>query len=277
MNWNSENLSLLGLHATEIAILDNLKTAKNVHQIAKETKLSRTGINHCLKNLIKKDLVAAVKKGSRQFYIAPTMGQLGMHLQRIVDEIVITDSVKKGVRIKTSTETEFKIYYGIKELIPAYERVVSLNKYERVCAIQPNKSWKYLHDKLSPTELLRFNSLVKENKLIVDGILHEDAYKLYKVFLESNPKYKKEVMVESFSDRSADYTAISPELFNYNAEIWIFQKSCIIINWKEEVAVEIANKDIMGFMRDMFTCVKQIGQKIDHSKAMHEILTSEPV
>lgn len=197
---------------------------------------------------------------------------MGMRLQKMAEGILISDLDKSGIRLKTSKETEFVVHHGINELIPAYERIASLNKNERVLAIQSNKSWKHLHEKISSAKLMHFNSLVKENKLIVDGILHEDAYKLYKSFLENNPTYKKEMMVESFSNRSADYTSVSPKLFDYNAEIWIFQRSCLIINWKEEVAVEIINNDIIGFMKDMFICVKQIGKKVDHNHAMREML-----
>ena len=70
----------------------------------------------------------------------------------------------------------------------------------------------------------------------------------------------------------ADYTVFSDEFFNYDAEIWIFKTTTLIINWKEEVAIEITNANMTGFLKDMFEFVKVGGSKLDHNKAMRDLL-----
>jgi len=53
--------------------------------------------------------------------------------------------------------------------------------------------------------------------------------------------------------------------------MWIFKDTTLIINWRQEVATEIRNSDITGFLRDMFDLMKNSGRKIDHNKLIREI------
>ena len=69
----------------------------------------------------------------------------------------------------------------------------------------------------------------------------------------------------------ADYTILPDEYFDYDVEIWIFKETTLIINWHQEIATEIRNKDITGFLRDMFDLMKNSGRKIDHNKLIREI------
>jgi hypothetical protein len=45
----------------------------------------------------------------------------------------------------------------------------------------------------------------------------------------------------------------------------------LIINWREEVAIEITNKEIMLFLRDMFEFVKVSNRKIDHNRLIKQV------
>lgn len=270
MIWTQNSLELLGLSESETAILETLGTAKSVQDIALDSKVSRTGVNHIIKKLAKKSLVTHIRHGKRRLYIALSPSELSLKLQNALDDLSIHEGSAKSARVKTSKESEFIIYSGIKEIIPAHERIASLNKNERIRAIQPNKSWMNLHKKLTPKELVRFNNTIRENKLIIDAVLQDDAYKKYGEFFREDPAALKEIAT-SFTDRMADYTTVSSKFFNQNAEIWIYSKTFFIINWEEEVAIEINNPDIMGFMKDMYEIVKSKGSKIDHNQIMREI------
>lgn len=71
----------------------------------------------------------------------------------------------------------------------------------------------------------------------------------------------------------ADYTVFPDNFFNHETEIWIFKTTTLIINWYEEVAIEITNAHMTKFFKDMFEFVKAGGRKLDHNKAIRELLS----
>lgn len=252
-------------------VLDCLDIAKKHRDLAIELEVPRTTIAFTIKRLVKKGLVTPITQGKRFRYIALTEKQLIQKLEHTINGVRQTIKERKGAQIKVSKASQFSIYVGLNEILPAHERIVSLNSKERVFAIQPNKSWMNLHKKLSPTQLISFNNAIRENKIILEAIIQENAYKLYKIFFKKDPDMLRGI-AESFTDRMADYTLIPEEFLDYHTELWLFKTTVLFINWEEEVAIEIQNPDIMYFVKDMFEIIKGAGVKIDHNRVMRELL-----
>ncbi len=271
MDWKNKSFKVLSLTDTETAILNILNVPKNVQKIAEDSGISRTGVNHVLKNLVDKGLVKYLLIGKRRSYLAISLEELSQKFQQILEEIDIKNKDKKGAKIKISKEDEFVIHVGTKEIIPAYRRIAAENKNERIRAIQHHRSWNQLIEKITPKQLVEFNEAIKKNNIIIDGMLNKSAYDQYREEIKSNPKKHAEA-VKSLEGRMADYTVFSDSFFNYDAEIWIFKTTTLIINWYEEVAIEITNANMTGFFRDMFEFVKAGGNKLDHNKAIRELL-----
>lgn len=274
MKWHQKSIKILGLSPTEEVILSVLDTAKSVQEVAKETSLSRTGINHVLKTLIDKEFVSSLKTGKRLNYIAITQKQLAARLQETIDQINIASENKKGARIRTSRENEFIIHVGTKEIVPAYARIASMHKNERIQGVQHHRSYRHIAEKASPRLLTEFNESIKKNNLILDGMLNAGAYKSYAEEIKVDPKKHNRASIESLEGRMADYHVFPDNFFNYDAEMWIFKSTALIINWKEEVAIEITNANITGFLKDMLEFVKMGSKKIDHNKLMREVMES---
>ena len=264
-------MRLLSLTETEIKVLNVLAVPKNVQDIAKDSGISRTGVNHVLKGLAYKGLLNKEVVGKRYIYSSVNLEQLAQKFQQTLDQIDMLNQDKKGARIKISKEDEFIIHVGTKEIIPAYMRIVSENQNERIRAIQHHRSWKVLTEKISPKQLVEFNEALKKNHIILDGMLNKSAYKEYGEEIKKDPK-KHSDMIKSLEGRMADYTVFSDEFFDYDSEIWIFKTTTLIINWNEEVAIEITNANMTGFLKDMFEFVKEGGSKLDHNKAVREVL-----
>jgi hypothetical protein len=271
MNWKNNNLQILSLTETETNILNALDDLKSVQQIAKDRRVSRTGINYALKSLIRRGFINYRIIGKRRLYTAISHNQLIEKLKQALDQVEIRNTNKKGVRVKTSQENEFIIHVGAREIIPAYKRIALENKNERVQAIQHHKSWQELINKISPRQLVEFNQAIIKNKIVLDGMLNESAYQSYKNELKMAPD-KNASAIKSLEGRMADYTVFPDTFFNHDAEIWIFKNTTIIINWKEEVAIEITNANMTWFLKDMFEFVKASGKKLDHNQAMKELL-----
>jgi len=274
MNWHSKTFKILGLTETEIEVLKALDLAKSPQDIKRLTGLSRTGILYVLDKLMDKDLVECVKVGKRSVYIAIVKKELSSKFKDVFDEINIESKSAgelHGARVKTSKENEFIIHVGAREIVPAYQRIASVNKNERIKAIQHHKSWLELQDKVSKDQLVDFNRSIVKNHLILDGMLNESAYDSYLQEIKKDPRKNKET-VESLSGRMADYTVFPNNFFNHNCEIWLFKSTALLINWHEEVAIEITNKSMALFLADMFEFVKVGGRKIDHNKAIRGVM-----
>ena len=260
---------LIGLSDTEQSIIKALSTPKNVQEISRESKISRTGVNYCLTSLLQRDLIRIIRNGKQMKYISITNDEIVDLIQHTLDNFQKSNN-RKGARIKTSIEDEFIIHVGAREIIPAFTNIASNNKDERIKAIQHHRSFKELLNKVSTTQLVAFNKSIIKHRLIIDGILNEGAYRDYREEIRSNP-HKYEATVKSLEGRMADYTSFPDKFFNHDAEIWLFKNTTLLINWHDEVAIEITNTGMTAFLKDMFEFVKSSGQKIDHNEAMRKI------
>lgn len=272
MNWSNKSLSFLGLEPAQMKILNALNQGKTHMDVAKETAIPRTTVAFIIKRLINKGLVIPVHFGKRFKYVALTEAQLSQKLEQTLGEMRSTARERKGVQIRLSKENQFTIHIGYTEMVDAYTRIAANNKNTRIKAIQSNKSWNTIVEKLPAQELIQFNKAVIENDLIIDGILQDDYYEMYKQYLKNHPQDIAKSTAKSLTGRMADYTLIPKEFFDFYSEIWIFETTVVIINWKEEIAVEITNEQMMRFLRDMFEFVKMGGRKVNHEAAMMEVL-----
>lgn len=272
MNWSNKSLTFLALGEEEIKILDSLRVVKSHKEISQETKIPRTTVAFITKKLIKKGLILPIKHGKRFLYISLNEEQLTAKIQQTLGEMKTTANERKGAQIRISKESQFTIHVGIKEVIEAYSRIASINKDTRIKAIQGYKSWITIVEKLTPKELTKFNQLIIDNNLIIEGILQENQYVLYSNYLKEHPQSANTDTAKSLTGRMADYTAVPPNFFDVYSEIWIFRTTAIIINWKEEVAIEITNQEMMVFLRDMFEFVKMGGKKVNHEEEMKKVL-----
>jgi predicted transcriptional regulator len=256
---------LLDLTKLECSILEYLSEAMNIQQISSGIGFSRTGIKYSLNLLKEKGFIQRIKYGKRYLYVSITKEEFSRKIQEVADELLLSAKSIKGVRVKTSQKDEFIIHIGTEEILPAYKRIASINKNERIKAIQHHRSWIELTNRITPEQLVDFNDNIIKNKIILDGMLNESAYKSYKKEIQQNPEKHKQ-NVASLKGRMADYTVFPDYFFNYDVEIWMFKNTTLIINWKEEIAIEIINTSITFFLKDMFEFVKMGGRKIDHNR-----------
>jgi len=271
MKWTEKTLEILSLTNTQAKILGLLDVERMLVEIVRETHISRTGANYCLIQLMEKGLVYRKKQSKRYSYKALSSQELSEKLEAIALQLQIESGTSKSVKIRTSKESEFIIFRGIREIIPAYERITSLNKNERLRVIQPNKSWINLHKKLSPGQIIRVNNALRDNNIILEAILQKNAYALYEKFFHNDPEKIADI-AKSFTGRMADYSLISQTIFDYHAELWIFKHTGLMINWEEEIALEITNENLVGFLRDLFEIAKASGIKVDHNGMMKEMI-----
>ncbi len=270
---DAANLDIFGFDKTENAIFLGLETAKSIQELHKITSISRSGIVYALEKLEKRDLVQKVNYGKRFLYLAIPKDKLASKLYLTADILNSTGKNKKSVKVRATIQSDFAIHVGMEELVVAHERIVSLHKNQRLYAIQPNKSWQTLQRKMSKDQFVRFNEILRSNGLIIEAILADNAYALYKSYVQDDPEKLKE-MASSLGNRMADYTLVGSGYFNHGAELWIYENNVFIINWEDEVGIEITNKDVTNLIKDMFDFIKAYGKKVDHNQMMRDIVES---
>lgn len=247
-----------------------LNSQKSLQQIADDTGIIRTSVAYNLKILGQRGFIIKTRSGKRPVYITLSSVALTRNLQQIVDIQQIGSGIKKGVRIKTTPEDEFTIHVGTQEIVPAFTRIATEIKGERVKAIQHHRSFNDLLAVTTPKQLVEFNRAIIKNNIIIDGILNESAYQSYFDEILRDPKNHL-AQIKSLEGRMSDYSVFPDNHFDWSAEIWIFKTTTLIISWKNEVAIEIINKNMTNILRQMFEYVKQSSRRIDHNKMMREL------
>ena len=271
MHFTFKDGLFLGLSHIQKIILSTLESPKSLKNIAADSGILRTSISYNLKILLNRGFVYKDRVGKRFVYKAISRGEFSKRLQTIIDCFQNENAERKGVRVKTSREDEFIIHVGPKEIVPAFSRIAIEVKGDRVKAIQHHKSFNELLRVATKKQLIEFNEAVIKNKIIIDGILNEGAYDSYFREMLTDPKNHLE-QIKSLEGRMSDYSVFPNDRFDMSAEIWIFKKTSMIINWYEKIAIEITNGRTTSLLREMFEYVKLGSKKIDHNLLMRNLI-----
>jgi hypothetical protein len=148
-----------------------------------------------------------------------------------------------------------------------FERLLNLPSNSRVKGIQPDKSLSQAIKRVDIAEWSKINRVIKEKKLIFEGVVHE---KSVDTILKDLGKNRALVAYESFIGRLEDYVKIPDDFANVESEIYIFGGSVYIINWNRETALEIRNNDMVELLTAMFSCVKELGQRYSQNMKMEK-------
>ncbi len=241
--------NILGLTKYDRKILEAISgVAKQISTISRITKLPRTSLLYRLRGLEKRKLVMPVKNGKFTHW----KSKLPLLLPKILNQGV---TVLKGKN----------------ELFSVFEKIVELPRNSRVYGIQPDKSIVQAINKNSLEELLKINKVIKDKKLIFEGIVHE---KSVDTLISELGKQKAGVIFDSFIGRLEDYAKIPDDFANVESEIYIFNGSAYILNWSKEIGLEIHDPSMVSLLLAMFSCVKELGQRYSQNQKMSNRLTS---
>lgn len=249
-----ETYRLLGLNSVEIKIIEAISLQEHdISSISRITKLPRTSLLYILKKLQKRDLVANIKTKKRRSW----KSSLGESLNKL----------------KSPDPSIYTFYKGREELFSVFEKIIDLPRYSRICAIQPQTSLRYALEKLPYDFAIRLNNSIKKNKIIVEGIVHEES--IDTISSQFNRK-EAEGIFKSFVGRLEDYVKIPHEFINIDSEIYIFQNSAYILNWNKEIGLGINDPAMVSLLTGMFSCVKDLGKRYYQSQNMKKFIASTP-
>ncbi len=174
--------------------------------------------------------------------------------------------LENGVPYKRlSPSSKIYLYNGKNQAINVLRDVSNLPKYSRIYGIQPEASIIGAINKNNLDDIIIFNKKINQSRHIVEGVIHEKGTE---TMVQSLSPADKKKLLESFSGRSAD-TAKLPEGFlnNTKAEIYLYDnKKIALVNWYEDFAVIIENKDVFDLLIEMFKSTKYMLKKYDQNE-----------
>lgn len=260
--------SLLGLSKQEEKIFTSLPTEGgfNVSEIARESKTPRMSVYLALHSLKKRGLADYSRKGKRRLW--KKLSDQAFSQLMITTAKAIYDN-KDKIEVKHGENNGFVILRGLNNLFTIFERIASGHKGERLVGIQPTGSMVHVMKKLSWKTIKPIQDAIRENKIIVQGLVREDYYPTFVSLLKKDAE-KKEA-INSFIGRLTDMVLVSNNYLNSETELMMFKDVAFLVNWKDEIAVEIKNKEILNFMFECFELARGYGKKIDQNEYLREL------
>lgn len=266
---NEKQRLLLGLSKNELKVVESLFTSpKLVADIARNIKLPKTTINYIVLKLKKRGLIFALPYGKRHSWSLVDNFNLVESFTSLA-QLFIKDGHTDIKTISISKNTRIQLYRGTKSLYKLWLIMSSLPRLERLYAIQPDSSFNlalnHFLKHFSYDEINEINHRIKKNKIIIEAIVHEQS-------AETIPKtiaakgYHPTQFLDGFKDRLADTVKLPEGFMDVGTEMYMFNKTLVIIQWNNELGISITNPDIVTFYKGMFESLKFLSKKYNQNE-----------
>ncbi len=263
----ASHIKLLGLEKIEVLILEALQSkALSLTDLSRHIEVPRTTLPRVIKKLNSRGFLKRITVGKRKKWLTVSPSEMFDIFAACTNQL---DKHTTKTKLRFDNETEFTIYRGAQNIFDVFEKLSSLHKGERVYGIQPDESIQEVVKKLPVEKLLKINNQLKNNKIVFEGIVHK---KSVENLMRSMGRKNAKKLFDSFVGRLEDYVNLPDDFLNVRSEIYIYRDSAAIINWYDEVAIVIKNPDMIVFLKGMFQCVKEFGQRYSQNEAMKVFL-----
>lgn len=271
MQLDREAAQILGLQEEEVLILQTLETGPcKISSISKQTKIPRTSLYYMLPKLENRKLISRQKINKKNLWRKIPDEDIANSYKKILEKI----SNNTSRTVKTiSNKSQLTFYYGNNQVVNVLKEISNLPPHSRFYGIQPESSIVSAVKNSKVDDIIDFNNKVKKNKLIAEGIIHEKGtYTMFQTLSKNDQKR----LLASFASRSADTAALPQGFLNTTcAEIYLFSDKVALVNWTEEFAVVIKNKDVFDLVIEMFKSTKYMLQKYDQNEKIAKLLIDE--
>lgn len=238
-----------------LSILNSQNKAINVSFLSRETNIPRTSIYTDLTSLKERGLLKTRKQG-KEFLVKLKKDSFDNLKNKD------TDKIDKDI-------LEIKTYKSFDKILNVYREITETHKHQRMFAIQSTETLRVLSKKKNFSSFIQINENIKNNDIIIEGILSDTVFPVYANLLNLNPKLKKR-MFESFHGRAADTTLVPEDYLKTPIDIIIINKNIFITNWKDEWAIKINDEKLSQLFLEIFNLIKTTGVKINFTESLIE-------
>lgn len=263
MKFSAKSATILGLWRSELDILKALSSGESlIADLSVVTSIPRTSLYSILPRLEERGFVEKRKHGKKIFWSNRDDRDIYATYKEVLDEL--NRNHDGSISKKISEKSDISIHYGNKNAMSVFTELAAMPAKSRFYGIQPEQSIIGAVT-LNPMEdLLTFNRKVNEKKLIVEGIIHESGTDS---MIKALPTEDGKRLLRSFANRSADTAKLPPHfLENTKAEVYLYEDKVALVNWYEEFAVIIRNKDVFELIKEMFNSTKYLLERYDQNE-----------
>ncbi len=241
----------LGLKSDHLKIINTLDDFFTIDDISKKLHIPRTSLYYSLPYLLDRGFVTK-KKFQKKILWKPSP----------LDEYHTNYVETLGIKSNFSNQ-KARVFTTAADIVSILYELTSLPKLSRIYGIQPHASLEWAVKKIPTQDLIQINKTVKDKGIIIEGLVHEDSI----AFIDNAE------VLKSIHGRSADTARMYHDVLkNTCAEIYLYDSTCAIINWKEEFAICIDDTDTYTLIKELFLQMKNKSGKYDQNNAIRGYL-----
>ena len=255
----AEQARIFGLVEQEKKILNLLLHSKNdliATDICEKISEPRTTVNFHLRKLLAKGWVVRLKKPGFPY-----------PLWRLVEKNNIKNSANNfftqlGISpaaLATSIPKE-----GYEQILTAYEKILEVGKEERVFIIQGSRAPEEALNRLSVEFVEKMHAIQKQKPIILEGITSQKGLA---VFEKMNHRE-----LQSHYGRLTVVYVLPDEFLDFDEEIYIFQKSLVIIQLGAGRSFVIEDETTARVFRMLIEFIKPHTNKINLNAYIKDLI-----
>jgi sugar-specific transcriptional regulator TrmB len=236
-----ETQDLLQLTPQETRVLETLEhTELNITKLAKACKFPRTTLYTALSTLTSRKLIRIRTQGKA----------------RLVSLLY------------PKTQTNIFSNQKKQNIISTWKEIIK-NKNQRILAIQSSASLREAVENFHAKEFIPLNEDIKKNHIIIETITNRNALATYMDIYKHDSKLQKDIL-QSFEGRMADHTFVDNQYLHMKTDLVITHNRAYLMQWKKDVCIEIEEREIVDFLKQLFELVQGYGTKNNFNEYIKE-------
>lgn len=260
------DLQILGLTDVEYQVFTAVcfERSLTVTELALKAKVPRTSALPALNRLCERGLVRKVSLGKKTLWKKTNPEKLRRSISELAAQLAIESQLallEQDVLVKISTQSEFMIIKGAKNILKFQEKGILENTGQRSYLIQGSKTGKVVERLNLSAEFTRLNALIKERGIITELLISEKTFRGYEIYMEKDDTWK-----HLMRERLFVLYVVGTDLLADNAiDIIIYKNRVSVINWEEETLIVIKNQETVAVFHSWFELLATQAEKINPS------------
>ncbi|HEY4479596.1 MAG: hypothetical protein A3H69_01485 [Candidatus Sungbacteria bacterium RIFCSPLOWO2_02_FULL_47_9] len=243
-----------------------LERAK-VSTLGKKSGFPRTSLYPILEKLLKRGFVRILRIGNHQEWEASEPKEIYKQAKETIkgleEAVPLLEALKGSLagHIRTADILFYKSIDGIKK---AYDDILKLRRGERVYSIEGNFSQPSKLRRFRKSYMLEWLAKHKKTEVIYEAVESEKLFQLIETIdLE---------LLKGQAGRLVVLTILPDHLMNFDAEIFCFRNTLVIVIVSQDTAIFIHNPEVVEAFRSLFVIAQTLGKKVDFNRAVFEEL-----
>ncbi len=241
----------IDLSSNERKILLSLELPGTLAEVSRRLKIPRSTAEYCLHNLINTRWVVTTLKGKRRIY-------------SLVSKHKAAPTSSPILRLGPIT-----VYTGTEAIEELWKEVAEQSKGSRLIGVQPRSSFKEAIKKSKKGTVTTVSQTITDKKFIVDAIVHEDLAR--SIFAQYSTDAKSVAQV--FTNRLEDMVKVDQSFLDEKSEMFMINNFSFFVDWFNEVAVKIENKNINNLLKSLYQATKAYGKRYEQGKHIEKLIS----